>query len=130
MIDHLMTIFAVLESIVILVLCRTRAQSHESVRPVRRAIVCMRSRWGSAIRLFHLADGHTPAGHRCCKWEDSPRCCCHQIGNLWCEDRRKELATIAARRAYHQIGSQQSGTVRAVIYTRLAPCWPSSRRIE
>ena len=100
MIDHLMTIFAVLESIVILVLAEPvlNRMSPCARSPMRLSVHAIAM--GSAIRLFHLADGHDSlVGHRCCRFGGfAALLLCHQIGNLWCEDRRKNRATIAARR--------------------------------
>ena len=66
MIDHLMTIFG----------CARIDRDSRAAEPVlNRMSPCApfavrlsvhAIAMGSAIRLFHLADGHDPVGHRCC----------------------------------------------------------------
>jgi len=91
MIENLMIIAAVLESIVILVLAEPVLNRMSPCAPFAVRLSVHAIAMGSAIRLFHLADGHTPS------WSSllqvggfSALLLCHQIGNLWCEDRRKE----------------------------------------
>ena len=46
---------------------------------------------GSLFRIYHLLDGHDPSWSSLVQLGGfTALLLCHQIGNLWCEDRRKE----------------------------------------
>ena len=109
MIDHLMTIFAVLESIVILVLAEPVLNRMSPCARSPCDCLCMRSRWA--------------AQYACSTWRtDTPELViaaagrriralllCHQIGNLWCGIGGKNRATIAARRTLLEDDARTSG---------------------
>ena len=90
MIDHLIR-FAVLESIVILVLAEPVLNRMSPCAPVRRAIVCACDRDGERNTPVPFGGiGHTPSWSSLLVGGFAALLLCHQIGNLWCEDRRKE----------------------------------------
>ena len=91
MIENLMIIAAVLESIVILVLAEPVLNRMSPCAPRSPCdCLCMRSRWERDTPV-------PPGGRTPPSWSSllqvggfAALLLCHQIGNLWCEDRRKE----------------------------------------